>query len=333
MRASCRLLLFALSIAMCAPAHAADRIFRNSFENPVDCVVTPNDPECPTFTIATPEATIPPGVVTSTCYYFRAPNTSTAGLSRLEATLNGGTAYIVLWATFAANGSGAPAEREPPGTFSSAGCGDADSNGTTARRVWQAHRTGEALEPPANDGTGRPVAIEWLAGQPLFIQIVAPNVTDQPINASAAIGAQALPVATLYTRTDTFFTFNGNINIAAMSSGSATQACDVPAGVKFWHFTTHTHGFATSATLSTFPSLQTLVVTSDWENPAIQEFPVAPFFDFAGEKLRYSCNYTNNGTTPVQTGSDELNDENCVAISYFFPATKPRLCFNSILIP
>ena len=38
----------------------------------------------------------------------------------LEATLNGSTAYIVLWATFSTTGAGAPAERQPPGTFSNA---------------------------------------------------------------------------------------------------------------------------------------------------------------------------------------------------------------------
>ena len=35
----------------------------------------------------------------------------------------------------------------------------------------------QALEMPANDGTGVPVAIEWQAGQPLFLEIVAPNAT------------------------------------------------------------------------------------------------------------------------------------------------------------
>lgn len=316
------------------PAHAADRIFRHSFENPVDCIATPTNPECPTFTIASPTITVAPGVAASTCFYFTAPNTATRGITRIQSNITGNAWYVVVGATYA-SGTNTPAARHPPGTVTQGDCSvdSGNTNGTDSYRIYQAHANEQALEMPANDGTGTPVAIEWQAGQPLFLEIVAPNATAEPIQAQVTLGIDALPAGAPYTRTEMLLTYNSQIVIPPTSGASASAACPVPAGVKFWHFTTHTHQRASSATLQAFPSFDTFVVTTNPASPLIQEFG-PPFYTFTGgDQLRYSCNYFNPEAFTILSGADEFNDENCVGIGYFFPATRPRICLNNTLIP
>src|SRR5689334_2845128 len=126
MRTSSRVSLFVVMLAASAASAAADRIFRHSFENPVDCAALPSDPECLSFTVATPSFTVAPGEEGSTCYYFHAPNNTTLGIDRIASWLGGPVSRIVVFATFAQTG-GAPADRQPPGTLSSSGCSVTDT--------------------------------------------------------------------------------------------------------------------------------------------------------------------------------------------------------------
>ena len=128
-------------------------------------------------------------------------------------------------------------------------------------------------------------------------------------------------------------TYNSQIAIPPSSGATASAVCPVPAGVKFWHFTTHTHQRASSATLQAFPSFDTFVVTTNPAAPLIQEFG-PPFYTFTGgDQLRYSCNYFNEQGFAIRSGGDELLDENCVGIGYFFPATRPRVCIDNTRNP
>jgi hypothetical protein len=124
-------------------------------------------------------------------------------------------------------------------------------------------------------------------------------------------------------------TYNASISIPALSSATATKTCDVPAAVRFWWFSTHTHRRATGAVLRN--GMATIVATTDWEAPAIAEFASSPFYLFGGgEKLTYECSYLNDGNSPVASGDDYDTDENCVGVGYFFPADHALVCFNDI---
>jgi len=51
--------------------------------------------------------------------------------------------------------------------------------------------------------------------------------------------------------------------------------------------------------------------------------------------LTYECSYDNTGTNAnrtIQTGDSALDDEQCMAVGYYFPATKPGFCFNSTVV-
>ena len=108
--------------------------------------------------------------------------------------------------------------------------------------------------------------------------------------------------------------------------------CAVPAGARFWWFSTHTHKQATNAAVRNGESV--IVSTTDWESPSIATFAAPAFYQFGGaERLTYECTYDNTGSNSNRTitsGDSYATDENCVAIAYFFPAERPLFCFNNV---
>jgi hypothetical protein len=44
--------------------------------------------------------------------------------------------------------------------------------------------------------------------------------------------------------------------------------------------------------------------------------------------MSWDCTYSNPSNLTIQTGDSEEFDEQCFAIAYFFPATKPLVCVN-----
>lgn len=329
MVATIRLAGFLAACVLAVDANARERLLLDSFENTADCVAAPTDPRCESAVIATPQIPVAPGEVLSTCYYFRTPSAAIVGIDRLRANFAAPVQYVLLFATYD-NTTGQPAERFPSGTVSTQACGlEGTVNNTSARRIWQAHVSGRSLEPPENDGAGAPIAIEWLANQPLFMQIVSVNATTDPAQAAVTLAADALPSGTAFTRTATYLTYKASMLLPPNSTTVVTSTCSVPPAVKFWHFTSYSRSRSTNVTLSTTPTVTTIVSSNDWQDPAIQEFRTAPFFDFGANQLRYSCTYFNTSGQSVSSGPDPVTDENCSAITYFFPATRPLLCVDN----
>ena len=321
-----RLICLLAACLMPLAVNARERLLRDSFENAADCVASPTDPRCENAVIATPLIPIAPGEVLSTCYYFRTPSAALVGIDRLRASFAAPVAYAILYATYDTNGQ--PVERFPPGTVSTQDC--PGLGGTAAARIiWQATVSGRSLEPPENDGTGTPVAIEWLPNQPLVLQVVSINATVDPAQALVTLAADALPAGTPFTRTATYMTYKASISLPPNSTTTVTSTCNVPPAVKFWHFTTYSRRFSTNAIVRTTPNVQTLVSSTNFEDPAVTEFRTAPFFDFGANQLQYSCTYFNSTGQTITSGDDPSFDENCVAITYFFPATRPLFCIDN----
>ena len=67
-------------------------------------------------------------------------------------------------------------------------------------------------------------------------------------------------------------------------------------------------------------------------NPLAQDIAAnsAAFFQFASGKLTYECTYNNPDTQglPIEDGDSAATEEMCMASGYFFPATKPLLCYD-----
>jgi hypothetical protein len=316
MESSCRrrfALIFALLLPL--PLHAgSDIVFQNGF-----------DPHYG-FEVQTPDITVPPGGEASYCYYFHAPNTTTLGVKRWASTMATGMHHLILFATY--DGSWNPSDRQPPGTLTQSPCGLGDGTGN-AGWVYAAHDLSQELVLPTDDGLGTPLAVDVAAGQPLFLQMYILNVTDQPVTTSALLQADALAPGDAYTKTATYLTYNANISIAPNAVGAtAQQTCATPVGAKFWWLSTRTHLHASSSQISDATS--PLVVSSDWEHPAAATFGPPAFYAFSPAGLTYRCVYDNPGNMAIHDGESEATDEACIGIGYFFPATRPSLCFNNV---
>lgn len=304
-----------------------DMIFRDGFNGPPDCYML-GTPSCPGFEIDMPPVEIAPAQSGAYCYYFRSPNAAVLGVGRFSSTFGDAVQHIIVHTTF--NAGGMPADRRPPGTLSPVDCGwEYNTNNVSARRIYAAHDPVEQLDMPGDDGTGTPLAIELLADQPMFIEMYLVNATASPLTASATLRAHGLASGSSYTKTATYMTYNPSLTLPPLSPSTASMDCAVPADVRFWWFSTHTHRYATSATL--LNGATNLVMTTDWQQPAITRFDPPAFYQFgAAERLAYECAYFNASGGTVHSGGNYETDENCVGIGYFFPADRPLLCIGEI---
>lgn len=320
---------FAVSIVLWATAPVAagtEPIFADGFESGGTCGWGFGTVTCPGFQIQTPEVELAPGEESTWCYYFLTPNVGTLGIRRWTSTFGPAVHDAILYTTY--DNDWDPAERQPPGTLTQSPCGFAAGGGWAAWTYAAYAAVGE-LVLPGDDGAGAPLAVEMAAGQPAFLRMHFINATDQTVTGSVVLGAEALAPAVAYTKTATYQTYNGSLSIPPGAIGDTeTQTCAVPADIEFWRLSTHTHRNAIEAKIR--DGATTLVVTNDWENPAVTSYASPGFYAFSASGLTYECTYNNSGASTITTGDSDLFDENCVAIGYFFPATRPMICYNSI---
>jgi hypothetical protein len=322
--------LAVLILLVAHPARAGvDPILIDDFESGDSCLWGVGPETCPGFSITTPPLQVEPGQEVAYCYYFHTGNSGIQGVRRIVSAMEGAAVYTSLLTTHDTQGN--PVDIQPPGTLTSAGC-DFGGGNLHSRRVYTAHELDEELLLPADDGTGSPLALEFLAGQPAVLVAHLINVTDQPLMTTVTLTAYAHAPEVSYTKAATFTTFDTQLTLPPMSVSTSTHTCAVPTGVKFWWFSTHTHGYAQEAKLRN--GLSDIVISTDWQSPAIASFGPPGFYEFGvGEQITYSCTYWNNQNFTILDGESYLTDENCVGLAYFFPANAPRLCVNNVLIP
>ena len=324
-RCLCCLMLPATLVGLVHATALPDPIFAANFEAPPDCLPVGSG-GCPGFSIAA-NFQVAAAQALSLCYYFRTGSGATAGIGRFSSRLGPAVHNIVVYRTVDKT-TKLPADRQPPGTLSSTGCGFAPLDNTTAQRIYSAHAVAEQLRMPDDDGAGQPLAVELPANAAGFIEIYVLNASETPVDTSVQFTANARADAQAYTKTAAYVTYNGALSIPPLGTATATFACAVPDPAKFWWFSTHTHRRATSATLRN--GATTLLTTSNWEAPAIATFAAPPFYQFAaGEKLTYECSFTNDLSQPVTEGDNYQSDENCVGIGYYFPGDG-GLCYNNV---
>jgi len=281
------------------------------------------------FQIQGPEIDLQPGQEITTCYYFRTPNTATLAIKRWRSSMTPGVHDMTMFTT--------TDDVMPPGTVSATDCGGSGGVGVPA---WTyAADTPEAeLTLPGDDGAGRPLGMEVPANQAAYFRMHFLNSGAEPIKARVTLNAEARAANVAYTRTAAYVTFNGAIDIPPNAVGEVeSQTCTTPVGAKFWWMSTHAHKQAVQTTVKDgLPTSTDIVFAStDWEHPGAAVFAAPVFHSFATNKLTYECTYNNNGANAnrtIQTGDSALDDEQCMAVGYYFPATKSLLCFNSTVV-
>ncbi len=329
--ASRRFAWLAVPLLLAAHSSRADLvpILGDGFESGDSCLWGVGPETCPGFTVTTPPLLAQPGEEVVFCYYFHTGNGATEGVRRITSAMEGMVRYTSLLTTY--DGAGNPLDVQPPGTLTSAGC-DWSGGNPNSRRIYTAHTLEEELLLPSDDGAGDPLALEFLPGQPAVLVAHLLNDTVDPVTTAVTLTAFSHMPGVAYTKTATLTTVDTFLLIPSGGSTTTTESCPVPSAVKFWWFSTHTHGFAQSARIRNGGS--DIVVSTNWMVPAVAEFGPPNFYAFdIGEQLTYSCDFLNNSGQTVTFGDSYANDENCIGFAYFFPASVPRTCINNVLLP
>ncbi|HWU89868.1 MAG TPA: hypothetical protein VN253_21550 [Kofleriaceae bacterium] len=277
------------------------------------------------FQLQSPNIDIQPGQEITYCWYFRTPNTVPMAITRWSSSMTPGSHHMIMYTS--------KTDIKPVGSVSAADCG-ALAGGAGNFPVWtySAQTPEDNLQLPTDDGTGKPLAVEVAANQAGFIQMHYLNASDTPIQVHVTVTGDALDEGAAYTRTAAYVTYNGNINIPALTSNyTQSMSCTVPATSKFWRMSTHAHKQATHTAVKDGPAM--VFESINWERPGAASWTDAtPFYTFASGKLTYECTWNNPTTHPIKTGDSAQTDEMCMASGYFFPATQPAFCYNNVML-
>lgn len=275
------------------------------------------------FQIVSPDITIMPGEEITYCYYFRTPNTEDMVIKRWASEMTPGSHHMIMFTT--------ATDVMPPGTVSSSECGNF-SAANIPNWTYAAQTPSNAVTLPSDDGAGVPLGHEVAAGTPGYFQMHYLNTGDEPIQAHVTLTAEAYEAGTAYTKTAAFVTYNNQISIAPGATNDVeTQACNVPAGAKFWTLSTHAHKQAIRTEIK--DDATTVFTSYDWEHPGFARWMSAPYHTFTSGKLTYECTYNNTGDnadSTVVAGPSADTNEMCMAVGYYFPATKSLICLNSL---
>ena len=274
------------------------------------------------FQIQSPEISIDPGQSVPYCYFFRTPNDVPLAIKRFSSSMRDVNRQLIVVTT--TTQAGQPFDVGPPGTLSTIGCDVVGQFNAIPHWLYETTAKNGALAMPDDDGAGNPLAMVIPPNSSGFLLMHYHNTTAEPVKGQATVNFEALD-SPVYTRTETFMSTNGTIAVPPYTSNKVeTKTCDVPAGAKFWSLTTHTHRFAKRSSVQ--ESTNVLFETTDWTNPGATTFPTPPFFSFATNRMTTSCTYDNPNGFTLRTGGSYQYDEQCVAVGYFFPATKPLMC-------
>jgi hypothetical protein len=268
------------------------------------------------FQVITPTIELMPGAEVTYCYYTRLPTTGMVGVKQWESKMTPGSHHMILYFT--------STELKPAGTLTTDGCGG-------GLGVW----TYSAQEPSVQFAMPKGIGMAVPAEQPAFIQMHYLNATDKVLPVHVTLNATTYAANEVYTPASAFITYNSNIKIPKgvpnnPGIASAGGVCPVSADAKFFTMSTHAHKQAVGTQV--LDGNELLFASTDWEHPGAKVYPEDPFYSFTSGALTYRCDYKNPTGRVVEDGNSAVTDEMCMAIGYFFPATRPIFCLNSAVI-
>jgi hypothetical protein len=263
--------------------------------------------------VASPEFTLQPGEEVFKCFYTSLPIDSDQAVTRYVSRMTPGSHHFILYLLNQAT--------QPDGTF-----GDCGGGANALGRVWAyaSQDPDGKLEMPAG------VAFPIKARQPVMFDMHYLNASTEAKKVQVVLNMET--ATGTYEKAGAFITFNTQISVPGGGTQKVEGNCSVPSGAKFFTMSTHSHKYTTSAMAGRSVNgamTEMLVETSNWEHPGVALWK-EPYTVFnAGEKLYYTCSYSNPLSTRLTVGESANTNEMCMAVGYFFPATGNSLCLNS----
>jgi hypothetical protein len=168
------------------------------------------------------------------------------------------------------------------------------------------------------------VGLPFTTGTSLVMNMHLVNTTSAPINPVIKLNV-LIAKNVMYKAAAAYSALSPNlkINVPPLGTQTVNGTCTVPAGSKFFLWTTHTHKYATNVDVNYVSGGQsTLIVnTTDWESPGTHTWGPTDFLTTkAGDSFKYACTYKNPNSFAVTFGETAASNEMCMAIGYFFPA-------------
>lgn len=275
------------------------------------------------FQIESPEIEIFPQQSVPYCYYFRFPNAQKVAVKSFTSSMRAVNRKVILFRTTDSNG--APVDGLPPGTVSTVDCSVMGRPGVKSHWMYESDTADGELALPGDDGAGNPLALEVQAFSSGFMLIHHHNTTSEVQRGKVTINLEALDEP-VYTPTDTFTAIDTNFAVPPLATNYVqSNTCDVPPGARFWRLTTHTHRFAKLSSVG--DPAGKIFETTDWTHPAGMTWATPPYRALAGDELTHGCTFDNpNAGFTLRAGGSYQYDDECVAVGYFFPASRPMAC-------
>ncbi len=287
----------------------------------------------PAFEIVSKDAVLQPGDQITYCYHTHTPNTSEVLVNKWVSDISPGSHHAIMFQL-------PQGDTTPDGTLDTSECGGL-VGGSAPVWTYATQTEHQEMDLPADDGTGKPLAQKIAPNTAVVFQLHYLNATDNVLMAHIDLKAYGLPAGAAFTETDAYVTYQYNISVGPGAVGTTvTGSCPLPAGVKFWTVSTHSHKQSVETKVMDGSSM--VFDSTMWEHPgAVTWMTPSTFYTFSNSKLTWSCTYNNNAPPPycdqggpqgtcsnadttVQQGPSAVTNEMCMATGYFFPATGPK---------
>jgi hypothetical protein len=268
------------------------------------------------FQIVTKEWVVLPGQEVFNCYYASSPVDAVVKVNRFVSKMvSAGQQRFTLYRD---NGG-----TTPEGTLLDRGCTSGFGG-----RDWLLATSQRDYDFPMPNG----VAMTLGPRERIKFDTHYLNSGPQPVTVKIAVNLYFTSGTT--QEAQALVSFHLGIRVPA-NGGTQTvsETCTPGAGARFFSMSTHTHQHATQALLrrQNGSPAEIFVQTDDWQRPDEKRWLVEPFATFAaGEKFVYSCSYRNPLQGVMTVGTAFSSNEQCMAITYFFPASAAGSCAGGL---
>ena len=263
------------------------------------------------------------------CITVSLKNAEGAYVRRFRADLGLGSHHMIVYKSNATTESTAPQDCQG---FSGLLSGE--------HPIFIAQQAKAQLDFPS-DETGVPVALEIAANQMVRLELHFINTTVQPLDVTAKLFVDTVPLGTTVVKSDLAFWGTQQIKIPANGMGDTGVRYQVAlANTKTFALTTHQHHLGTEmkvwyAAGSADPSPKMVADGKNWSDPPLELFtPALDFPDNGNGKisskgLAYQCQWNNPTATDVKFG-ESFNDEMCFLWQYYYPSQGFQLCIDGL---
>ncbi len=270
------------------------------------------------FQVQTPTFQLDPGQEVFKCFHTALPTgAGEFDVGDWESQMAPGSHHFILYKT--------DSDFAAPGQFDSFGCTVGPTGGSW---IYSAAVPHTHLTMP--DGVAIPIA----ANQKVQFDMHYINLGSDALQAHVTLNATKVKAAQ-FQRAQSQVSFNTAINIPPNGMQTVGGDCPPAANANYFMMLTHTHRRGIDASIKrklADGSLgETLVHTTNWDSPDNILWENPPYLTFkAGEKFHYQCVYKNDRPTATTVGVSAQNNEMCMAITYFFPASTPPQCSSDV---